>query len=544
MKSRPVLPVKLLAHPLLAVAAGCLLILPDYLYTLVTGSGPILFRPYTLAVLTIIAFLLLALRNRAAIYGLLGFFFLLQLGQLLHIAYFGTSFAPHEIRLLFSELAEVNESLAGVAGLIVAPLLIMLASYAALILLFRLSESYRLHFSLAALPLVLLLLVLPIRAYTSDESQRFYPNPKTYMLENALQAFSYFLVRDLPRHLVAQEEAPWKPYVLEKDGKPVHANIIVVMGESLTPAHMSLFGYGRETTPQLETLRSDRNFIYQQGIAAGVATKVSLPMFYNVTREPGNTRQIFRQTSNLIKMAKAQGFQTHYYSAQTANLSTFSGIEYASRSLTAEHLERALEERHDSVLLEILKQVDLARPNFIVLHQRNSHSPYDSNYPPEYEFFKSGAERKTNQYRVDTYDNSVRYTDHLLFSLINDLKARSKLPVYVLFTSDHGEMLGENGGQFGHAKLTPEVARVPFIFYGHNGTPAVMQEARRLINPTHYEMGKLLAQMLGYRINNPNQQQDLYYLNGTDLSGSEGYLLVNKGGSEWHLAEPAKTAAR
>lgn len=544
MKSRPALPVKLLAHPLLALAAACLLILPDYLYAFVSGSGPMLFRPYTLAVLAVIAFLLLALRNRAAIYGLLGFFFLLQLGQLLHIAYFGTSFAPHEIRLLFTELAEVNESLAGVAGLIVAPLLIVLASYAALIALFRFSEAYRLHFSLAALPLVLLLLVLPIRAYTTDESQRFYPNPKTYMLENALQAFSYFLVRDLPRHLGTQEETHWAPYVPEKNGAPVHANIIVVMGESLTPAHMSLFGYGRETTPQLETLRSDKSFIYQQGIAAGVATKVTLPMFYNVTREPGNTRQIFRQTSNLIKMAKAQGFLTHYYSAQTANLSTFSGIEYADRSLTAESLGQALEEKRDSILLDIMKGVDLNRPNFIVLHQRNSHSPYDSNYPPEYEIFKSGAERKTNQYRVDTYDNSVRYTDHLLFSLINDLKARSRLPVYILFTSDHGEMLGENGGQFGHAKLTPEVARVPFIFYGHKGDAAIMHEARQLVSPTHYEMGKLLFRMLGYRLNNPNLQRDVYYLNGTDLSGSEGYLLVNKRGSEWSLTEPAKTAAR
>jgi glucan phosphoethanolaminetransferase (alkaline phosphatase superfamily) len=538
MQTTATLPFKFLAHLLIALAAACLLILPDYLYASITGSGPILFRPYTLGVLFTISFLLLALRSRMAVFGLIGFFFLLQLGQLLHVAYFGTSFAPHEIRLLFGELAEVQESLAGVAGLVLPPLLIVAGSYAALALLLRTTRNYRLHVSLAALPLALLLLVLPIRAYTSDESQRFYPNPKTYMLENALQAFSYFMVRDLPSHLAHRQEAHWKPYVVERSRPPAHANIVVVMGESLTPAHMSLFGYGRATTPQLETLRTDKDFIYRQGIAAGVATKVSLPMFFNIAREPDNTAQIFRQSSNLIKLARAQGFLTHYYSTQTANLSTFSGIEYADDTLTAENLGQALDIQHDEALLSRVKRLDLKRPNFIVLHQRNSHSPYDSGYPAEYDFYKSAAGKKTNQYRVDSYDNSVRYTDHLLYSLIQDVKARSPLPVYIVFTSDHGEMLGERGGQFGHAKLTEEVARVPFIFYAHNGDAALTNHARQLENPTHYEMGKLIAELLGYRLDNPNQQAGVYYLNGTDLSGSEGYMLVNKRGPYWKLSEP------
>ena len=544
MKIQFTLPLKILAHSLLALAAACLLILPDYLYALVAGKGLVLFRPNTLAVLFVISFLLLSLRNQLAVYGLLGFFFLLQLGQLVHIAYFGTSFAPHEIRLLFTELGEINESLSGVLGLVVPPLLITLASYAALGLLFRFSAPRRLHMSLAVLPLALLLSILPISAYSSHKSQRFYPNPKTYTLENALLSFSFFLVRDLPMHLTSHEEKQWKPYMPEKSGQPVRANIVVVMGESLTSAHMSLFGYERETTPLLNTLRENKNFVYRQGIASGISTKVSLPMFFNMTREPGNLRNIFRHDSNLMKMAKEQGFLTHYYSAQTANLSTFSGIEHADHSLTAESIERELEVRHDEALLDIMKRVDLSRPNYIVLHQRNAHSPYDRNYPPQYAFFNTTAETRSNQYRVDTYDNAVRYTDHWLRSLIDDIKSRSTLPVYVLFTSDHGEMLGEKDGQFGHAKLTEEVARVPFIFYAHNGETVRINEAMQLVNPTHYEMGKLVAGLLGYRIHNPNEEAGAYYLNGTDLSGSEGYLRVKKAGANWQLIEPHEAAVR
>lgn len=536
------LPVKILAHALFALVAACLLIVPDYLYALVADKGPILFRPNTLAGLFIVSFLLLALRSRLAVYGLLGLFFLLQLSQLLHIAYFGTSFAPHEIRMLFDDLGEVNESLAGVQGLVLPPLLIMLASYAALGMLFRFSAPHRLHVSLAAWPLVLVLLILPVSAFSSNQSQRFYPNPKTYTLENALRSFSFFLARDLPSHLGSPNEQHWKPYTPEKSGPAVRANIIVIMGESLTPAHMSLFGYGRDTTPLLDRLRDNPDFIYQPGIAAGTATKVSLPMFYNVTREPGNLRHIFRQESNLIKLARAEGFLTHYYSTQTANLSTFSGIEYAEKSLTAEGFGPDLEGRRDEALLDLLKRVDLSRPNFIVLHQRNSHSPYDKNYPAEYAVFNT-AQADANTYRVDTYDNSVRYTDYLLTKLINDLKARSSLPVYVLFTSDHGEMLGEKGGQFGHGMLTEEVARVPFIFYAHNGDAARIDAARKLVNPTHYEMGKLIAGLLGYRIDNPNEQVGVYYLNGTDLTGSEGYRQVTKSGKAWQLTDPQASVA-
>lgn len=533
---------KLLDHTLLAFAVACLMILPDHLYALVAGHGPVLFRPAVLAALTVAAFLLLALRNRFAVYGLLAFFFLLQLGQLLHMAYFGTAFAPHEIRLLFSEWDEVGESAGGVPALMLPPALIVLACYAALVALARRFAPYRLHFAPAALPLVLLLLVLPIRAYTSDESQRFYPNPKTYTLDNALRAFSFFLVRDLPSHLARPDASHWKPYALQRSGPPVHANIVLVMGESLTPAHMSLFGYTRETTPQLESLRADTGFIFRQGIAAGVATKVSLPMFFNIAREPGNLGQVFRQQSNLLKMAKAQGFLTRYYSTQSASLSTFSGIEYADVARTAENMEQTLEARHDEVLLDLMQDVDLGRPNFIVLHQRNSHSPYAGNYPPAYDHYHSGADANANQQRVDAYDNSVRYTDHLLYSLIRDLAARSKLPVYVLFTSDHGEMLGEQGGQFGHGKLTAEVARVPFIFYARHGEATQLEAARRLTNPTHYEMGKLIAGLLGYRVDNPNERAGAYYLNGTDLSGSEGYLPVNKAGARWELGAPALAA--
>lgn len=67
MKSCFVIPRKFLDHLLLALSAACLLILPDHLYGFVSGKGQLLSRPYTLAVLFVISFLLLALRRRLAV---------------------------------------------------------------------------------------------------------------------------------------------------------------------------------------------------------------------------------------------------------------------------------------------------------------------------------------------------------------------------------------------------------------------------------------------------------------------------------------------
>jgi glucan phosphoethanolaminetransferase (alkaline phosphatase superfamily) len=58
----------------------------------------------------------------------------------------------------------------------------------------------------------------------------------------------------------------------------------------------------------------------------------------------------------------------------------------------------------------------------------------------------------------------VLYTDYFLSEVIKYLKENSKKPTYIVFTSDHGELLHEHGRN-GHGWFFKEVYRVPFIFY-------------------------------------------------------------------------------
>ena len=88
----------------------------------------------------------------------------------------------------------------------------------------------------------------------------------------------------------------------------------------------------------------------------------------------------------------------------------------------------------------------------IVLHSMGSHGPaYYKRYPQAFEVFSPTC--KTNQLNEcsdeeinNAYDNSIVYTDYFLTKAISLLKNNSSgHAAALLYVSDHGESLGENG---------------------------------------------------------------------------------------------------
>ena len=79
--------------------------------------------------------------------------------------------------------------------------------------------------------------------------------------------------------------------------------------------------------------------------------------------------------------------------------------------------------------------------------------------------------------------------------------------------------------RYGHNTVKLDSAQIPILFYGINvseeETAAIKEKLGCLTN--HYLVGKEIARLLGYRITNPNEQDDLYYMNGIDAFGETGY---------------------
>ena len=114
----------------------------------------------------------------------------------------------------------------------------------------------------------------------------------------------------------------WQPYEISTvtTNSPTE-NILLIMGESLTPTHLPMFGYARNTLPLLsQRMAQDKHWQTSLGISGGIGTRSGLTLFYTLTREPGNRNNIVNATSTLFNLAHQAGFKNYYFSAQEAYL--------------------------------------------------------------------------------------------------------------------------------------------------------------------------------------------------------------------------------
>ena len=111
------------------------------------------------------------------------------------------------------------------------------------------------------------------------------------------------------------------------------------------------------------------------------------------------------------------------------------------------------DECHDGVLVRRL-QAELAgvkRNTVFVLHMMGNHGPaYFRRYPPEFRRFTpdcATAELRncSREQVVNAYDNAILYTDHVLAGIVGTLAGASAFDTAMIYVSDHGESLGENG---------------------------------------------------------------------------------------------------
>jgi lipid A ethanolaminephosphotransferase len=107
----------------------------------------------------------------------------------------------------------------------------------------------------------------------------------------------------------------------------------------------------------------------------------------------------------------------------------------------------------ESLLVGLQAYIDSLEDNaIIVLHSDGSHGPeYYDRYPKTLERFTPVCHTNqlgscTSDELKNVYDNTILYTDHFLSQTIELLKRnQDKVDTSMIYVSDHGESLGENG---------------------------------------------------------------------------------------------------
>ncbi len=450
--------------------------------------------------------------------------------QLAHLSFYGTQILPIEIWLLFAEANEIFGTLKEDLHHIFLPVFFTIPF---LVLLFWSSKKIKV-ITLPYIPLLFTVYFLynPIRTMVTGNTWGRQPSTQELYGMNTYLSFSYFLGKILPAKVFGsngvREQKLFGDSLQFKDkteGK--FKNIVFILGESLTPAHMSLFGYAKETTPYLASLKGDSDFYFRKAVSGGVSTDIAVAFLMNATYGTSGQRVISRGERCFYKLAKKKMYKTYFYSIQSQQQ-----LRYITPYICPEFVDdyRALEQimpevddpnaAPDNKLLPFLKDtLDRDGHKFIVLHMRGSHSPYSLRYSPGSKKFTDGDPR------VDDFDNSVVEFDSFMKGAIEIIQSHLDDTILV-YVSDHGEGLGEEG-VWGHGPLIYPSFVIPFLVYGKNAKGLAQNSFGEITFLTNFNISLFLYQLMGIETSiHPHETVPDFQVYGNDLDGFAGMIKV------------------
>lgn len=234
-----------------------------------------------------------------------------------------------------------------------------------------------------------------------------------------------------------------------KNGKPTL--MVVLVGETARAQNSAYNGYERETNPYTKDLGL---IAFQNVSSCGTATAHSLPcMFSNMVRTNYNRDRANNQDDVLDVLTHA-GVKSVWIDNDGGDKAVAKNIEkeMLSGDYSADLCDGS--SCYDEVLLQGLdKRIQSSKGDQLyALHMIGSHGPtYWKRYPENMAVFapacnRSDIENCTDEEITNVYDNTLVYTDYVIAQTIAKLKTYSdKYNVVMLYISDHGESLGENG---------------------------------------------------------------------------------------------------
>jgi len=252
--------------------------------------------------------------------------------------------------------------------------------------------------------------------------------------------------------------------------------VIFILGETARSADFELYGYPRETNPLLS--KQNNIIAYSNVSSCGTATSTSVPcIFSNKGRANFNVDNAPYE-ENLLDFFKKAGWKVIWRENDEGCKKVCERVatEFVSNNLTSPNCFGSY--CHDEVLLEglkgILDNVKYKEKTFIILHTIGSHGPaYYQRYPKQFRKFTPTCDTAdikncSAEELRNTYDNTILYTDYFVSSVIDLLKEYKQFESSVIYLSDHGESLGENGVYLHGVpySIAPKEQReVPFIIW-------------------------------------------------------------------------------
>ena len=309
-----------------------------------------------------------------------------------------------------------------------------------------------------------------------------------------------------------QVAAPGSPIDEAKGKRP---NVVFILLDALRADHLPIYGYSRQTAPNLTALaRQGMTFtkMYAQASSTRPSVATIFSSLYPSVHKANETQDFFSASATtLAEVLQAAGYKTFAASAN-ANVSPTFGYaqgfdefrvwktestfritmmgRLAEDVLGPKRLGRMLGEhaeivpQADAITDITLRWVsqDHTGPFFLYIHYIDPHDPYrpPSPYDQAFDFRRDppmraegvdplklipkGQEREKIGRTLDQYDGEILYTDSQVDRLLKGLKEMGVLDnALVIVTADHGEEFFEHGKDIHGKSLYEEVLHIPFL---------------------------------------------------------------------------------
>lgn len=237
----------------------------------------------------------------------------------------------------------------------------------------------------------------------------------------------------------------------EAQQRPKKSLMIFVVGETARADHFSLNGYARDTNPELKK-QDILNFT--QVASCGTSTAVSVPCMFSKFPRSDYSDKKGKTYEGLLDMLQRAGLKVVWLDNNSDCKGTCLRVPHSDIPKTQPSPfcdgQNCLDE---ALLVGLQDYIDSLKDNaIIVLHSDGSHGPeYYDRYPKTMERFTPVCHTNqlgscTSDELKNVYDNTILYTDHFLSQTIELLKRnQDKVDTSMIYVSDHGESLGENG---------------------------------------------------------------------------------------------------
>lgn len=255
------------------------------------------------------------------------------------------------------------------------------------------------------------------------------------------------------------------------------ADVYMVVGESASRGHLSVYGYPLDTSPVLRKIGNGL-IVFDNVIGSSTTTAFNMNRILTFLSDRDNATR-WSESAALFSVLNKAGYYTAWISNQEKSgmwsnptLALVSDADLVSYVGSISSDDATMYKYDEAVLPEIERlSLNGNKPKFIGVHLMGSHAQYWKRYPESYSVFNSDSilEIKRNfklsrshAATVAKYDNSIYYTDCILGRIIGYVNS-SKRPAIMIYFSDHGENVYDDSNDF-LGRDTRHV-KVPFVIY-------------------------------------------------------------------------------